>query len=156
MGLNIEPQRTRRDFRRGLWTRYVWFLNSLITGQSDFSSLQRDKRFSFEDPKPSSSNLGVTALSAQEWLDALDRAKEMALTQHNNGAYSGDETFRDLSSGMSSHSNTLDRSSEIHAEAAAPPGRATLVKHQATDSESVKGRKRFSRRHSKNGLAAVF
>ena len=120
--------------------------------QSDFSRLfQRDKRFSFEDPKPSSSNLGVTALSAQEWLDTLDRAREMALSHHSN---SGDEAFRDLSSGMSSHANTLDRSSEIHE--GPPAGRATLIKHQATDSDSVKGRKRFSRRHSKNGLAAVF
>lgn len=125
-------------------------------GNLTLLSLQRDKRFAFEDPKPSSSNLGATALSAQEWLDALDRAREMASSQHNNGAYSGDEAFRDLSSGMSSHTNTLDRSSEIQAEAAPPAGRATLVKHQATDSESVKGRKRFSRRHSKNGLAAVF
>lgn len=110
---------------------------------------QRDKRFVFEDPKPSSSNLGATAISAQEWLDALDRAREMA-SQNN----SGDEGFRDLSSGMSSHSNTLDRTSEI--QDGALHGRATLIKHQATDSESVKGRKRFSRRHSKNGLAAVF
>lgn len=114
---------------------------------------QRDKHFVFEDPKPSSSNLGATALSAQEWLDTLDRAREMA--SQNNGAYSGDEALRDLSSGMSSHSNTLDHSSEIQTEGP-PPGRATLVKHQATDSESVKGRKRFSRRHSKNGLSAVF
>lgn len=115
------------------------------------NALQRDKRFVFEDPKPSSSNLGATALSAQEWLDALDRAKEMA--SHNN---SGDEGFRDISSGMSSHTNTLDRSSDIQSEGP-PGGRATLIKHQATDTESVtKGRKRFSRRHSKNGLAAVF
>lgn len=122
---------------------------------SDYLRLfQRDKRFSFEDPKPSSNNLGVTALSAQEWLDTLDRAREMALSHHNNGHYSGDEAFRDLSSGMSSHANTLDRSSDIHE--GPPAGRATLIKHQATDSESVKGRKRFSRRHSKNGLAAVF
>lgn len=88
-------------------------------------------------------------MSAQEWLDSLDRAREMA--SHNN---SGDEGFRDLSSGMSSHTNTLDRASDM--QEGAPHGRATLIKHQATDSESVKGRKRFSRRHSKNGLAAVF
>ncbi|PYH93638.1 serine/threonine protein kinase [Aspergillus ellipticus CBS 707.79] len=114
----------------------------------------RDKHFVFEDPKPSTSNMGATALSAQEWLDSLDRAREMALSQQGNGSYS-DDAFRDLSSGLSSHANTLDRSSEIQHESA-PQGRATLVKHQNTDSESVKGRKRFSRRHSKNGLAAVF
>ncbi|GAQ36658.1 pkb-activating kinase-like protein [Aspergillus tubingensis] len=114
----------------------------------------RDKHFVFEDPKPSSSNMGATAVSAQEWLDSLDRAREMALSQQGNGSYS-DDAFRDLSSGLSSHANTLDRSSEIQNESA-PAGRATLVKHQNTDTESVKGKKRFSRRHSKNGLAAVF
>ncbi|CEL07514.1 Putative 3-phosphoinositide-dependent protein kinase [Aspergillus calidoustus] len=115
----------------------------------------RDKHYVFEDPKPSSSNIGTTAMSAQEWLDALDRAREMALAQQSNGPYSGDETFRDLSSGLSSHANTLDRGSETPHEPA-PSGRATLVKHQGNDSDSVKGKKRFSRRHSKNGLAAVF
>lgn len=78
----------------------------------------------------------------------------MALTQQANGTYSADEAFRDISSELSSHANTLDRSSEVHHEN--PPGRATLVKHQPSDSDSVKGKKRFSRRHSKNGLAAVF
>ncbi|KAE8349206.1 kinase-like domain-containing protein [Aspergillus coremiiformis] len=114
----------------------------------------RDKHYVFEDCKPSSSNAGAATLSAQEWVDSLDRAREMALTQQSNGSYSADEAFRDISSELSSHANTLDRSSEVHHEN--PPGRATLVKHQPTDSESVKGKKRFSRRHSKNGLAAVF
>ncbi|KAE8318403.1 kinase-like domain-containing protein [Aspergillus transmontanensis] len=114
----------------------------------------RDKHYVFEDPKPSSSNAGATAANSQEWVDSLDRAREMALAQQANGTYSADEAFRDISSELSSHANTLDRSSEVHHEN--PPGRATLVKHQPTDSDSVKGKKRFSRRHSKNGLAAVF
>ncbi|KAJ5155859.1 Serine/threonine-protein kinase PKH2 [Penicillium capsulatum] len=115
----------------------------------------RDKHYVFEDPKPSSSNLGATALSAQEWLDALDRAREMAASQNHSGVYSAEEAFRDISSGFSSHANTLDRNSELQSEGNThQPSR--LVKHQATDSESTKGKKRFSRRHSKNGLAAVF
>lgn len=74
---------------------------------------------------------------------------------HPSGPYSADDAFRDLSSGFSSHANTLERSSELQPENTShPPGR--LIKHQAIDSESVKGKKRFSRRHSKNGLAAVF
>ncbi|KAF7590126.1 pkb-activating kinase-like protein [Aspergillus hancockii] len=114
----------------------------------------RDKHFVFEDPKPSPSNVGATTLNAQEWVDAMDRAREMALAQQGNGSYSADEVFRDISSELSSHANTLDRNSDVHHDH--PPGRATLVKPQPTDSDSVKGKKRFSRRHSKNGLAAVF
>lgn len=81
----------------------------------------------------------------------------MALSQQSSGPYSAEEAFRDISSGFSSHANTLDRSSELQGEnnAPHPSGRNTLIKHQA-DTESVKGKKRFSRRHSKNGLAAVF
>lgn len=116
--------------------------------------LQREKRFIFEDPKPSSNNVGVTALSAQEWLDTLDRARELAASQ-NNGSYSADEAFREMSSGLSSHANTLDHSTALLAEGP-PHGRNTLVKQQPTDSDSSKGRKRFSRRHSRNGLSAVF
>ncbi|KAL2863648.1 PDPK1 family serine/threonine-protein kinase [Aspergillus lucknowensis] len=115
----------------------------------------REKRYIFEDPKPSSSNIGTTAISAQEWLDTLDRAREMAQAQQSSGPYSGDEVFRGLSSGLSSHTNTLDQGSETPHEPVSS-GRATLVKHQGNDSDSVKGKKRFSRRHSKNGLAAVF
>ncbi|PLB38502.1 PDPK1 family serine/threonine-protein kinase [Aspergillus candidus] len=113
----------------------------------------RDKHFVFEDPKPSSSNMGATALSAQEWLDTLDRAKEMALSQQNG--YPGDDAFRDLPSELSSQANTLDRSSDVHRDGPSA-ARTTLVKHQGNDNESVKGRKRFSRRHSRNGLSAVF
>ncbi|KAJ6115554.1 Serine/threonine-protein kinase PKH2 [Penicillium sp. IBT 18751x] len=123
-------------------------------GHSSWIVDTREKHYVFEDPKPSSSNIGATAVSAQEWLDALDRAREMGLNQQG-GSYSADDAFRDLSSGFSSHANTLERNSELQSEHSShQPGR--LIKHQATDSESTKGRKRFSRRHSKNGLAAVF
>lgn len=119
--------------------------------------LQREKHYVFEDPKPSSSNIGATAVSAQEWLDALDRAREMAMTQQSSGPYSAEDAFRDISSGFSSHTNTLDRNSDPQTESGGhAPGRNHLVKHQGTDSDSAKGKKRFSRRHSKNGLAAVF
>ncbi|KAJ5609166.1 Serine/threonine-protein kinase PKH2 [Penicillium herquei] len=134
-----------------------WRSTTDSKGHSSWIVDTRDKHFVFEDPKPSSSNIGATALSAQEWLDALDRAREMALTQQSSGAYSAEDAFREISSGFSSHANTLDRTSDHQNEnnVPQPPVRNTLVKQQA-DTESVKGKKRFSRRHSKNGLAAVF
>ena len=106
------------------------------------TSILENKHFVFEDPKPSSSNIGATAVSAQEWLDSLDRAREMALTQQSSGPYSAEDAFRDISSGFSSHANTLDRASEFQNENNAnhpPPSRNTLVKQQA-DTESVKER----------------
>ncbi|KAJ5644967.1 Serine/threonine-protein kinase PKH2 [Penicillium longicatenatum] len=133
-----------------------WRSTTDAKGHSSWIVDTREKHFVFEDPKPSSSNIGSTAVSAQEWLDALDRAREMALTQQSSGSYSAEDAFRNMSSGFSSHANTLDRNSELQNENnVPPPGRNTLVKQQA-DTESVKGKKRFSRRHSKNGLAAVF
>ncbi|CAG7983521.1 unnamed protein product [Penicillium salamii] len=116
----------------------------------------RDKHYVFEDPKPSSSSVGATAVQVQEWLDALDRSREMAAQQQNAGF--SDDAYRDLSSGFPSPANTIDRTSDLQKDERGPPssGRNHLVKHQATDSDSTKGRKRFSKRHSKNGLAAVF
>ncbi|EEA27402.1 serine/threonine protein kinase [Talaromyces marneffei ATCC 18224] len=112
----------------------------------------RDKHFVFEEPKPGSSSVPSSANSIQEWIDTLDRAKELAMSQQSN-AYSGDE-YRDLSSEFSSHANTLDHSSDLQTEVQ-PSMRATLQKNTG-DNESLKGKKRFSKRHSKNGLAAVF
>ncbi|KAJ5918841.1 Serine/threonine-protein kinase PKH2 [Penicillium verhagenii] len=133
-----------------------WRSTTDTKGHSSWIVDTRDKHYVFEDPKPSSSNIGSTAVSAQEWLDALDRAREMALTQQRSGSYTAEDAFRNMSSGFSSHANTLDRSTELQNENnVPPPGRNTLQKQQA-DTESVKGKKRFSRRHSKNGLAAVF
>lgn len=109
----------------------------------------------FEDPKSSSSDVAATALSTQEWLDTLDRAKEIAMSQHGNSTYPGDESMRD-SSGLSSHANTINQSSDFPADSSSAT-KATLIKHQAAaEPEPVKGKKRFSRRHSKNGLSAVF
>ena len=102
--------------------------------------------------------MGASALSTQEWLDTLDRAKEMALLHSADNSYMGDEGFRDMSSGVSSHANTIDHTDDFSMNVNVPPAaRSTLMKQQpAGDAESVKGKKRFSRRHSKNGLSAVF
>lgn len=122
--------------------------NSPVKGReciADHSS-QRGKRFVFEDPKPSSSNLGATALSAQECLDTW--------IVHEKWPRIIIPATKDSVIYHQSHSNTLNRGSDI-AEGALH-GQATLMKRQAMDSESVEGEKRFSRHHSKNGLAAVF
>ncbi|EEP82387.1 3-phosphoinositide-dependent protein kinase 1 [Uncinocarpus reesii 1704] len=120
-----------------------------LKGHSSWIIDTRDKRLVFEETKSSATEGNTSALSTQEWVETLDRSKEMGALNPATGSYLGDEGFRDLSSGVSSHANTLDRSEEISG------GR--LVKNQNPgDSDSVKAKKRFSRRHSKNGLSAVF
>jgi 3-phosphoinositide dependent protein kinase-1 len=110
--------------------------------------LQIDKRHTFEDPKPPNTSpkthdnqtnslhpstdpspTNTAALSAQDWLETLSRAKEIALyqsatTTSSSYSYSGggaggiDDTFTNLSSSeLSSHANTLDASSDFRTSA---------------------------------------
>lgn len=65
-------------------------------------------------------------------------------------SYSGDSTLNDLNSALSSPASTLGGDSAL--EGVNIPTTRMLRKEQA-DSDSLKGRKRFSKRHSKNGLA---
>ena len=117
---------------------------------------QRDKHISFEDPKASSSDGSATSAAAEEWLEALERAREIAISQSLTNSYSGDE-FQDMQSRMTSAATTLDMSSEIRAEAASSNARNILQKNpSASTTEELKGFKRFSKRQSKSGLAAVF
>ena len=75
------------------------------------------------------------------------QAKEYALSQ--NIAYPTDSTFNDLQSGLSSPVSALGGGALDGVDI--PTSRHLRKDHG--DTESVKGRKRFSKRHSKNGLA---
>ncbi|KAA6414973.1 MAG: serine threonine [Lasallia pustulata] len=133
----------------------TWRRNQDPKGLTFWCIETRDKHFTFEDPKSASSDGSSTALSAQEWLDAIERAKEIAISHSLTRSYSGEDAFRDLRSGPNSAS-PLDDDRRIDS-GQIPAGRNTLQKHHPSpDTESMKGRKRFSRRQSKNGLAAVF
>lgn len=102
----------------------------------------------------------ATAVSAQEWLDALVRAREIAISLQNSGNnYSADDSLNLSSSGLSSHASTIDQPTDLspHSAGHGHSGRAILHKQQSGgDAESLKGRKRFSKRQSKSGLTAVF
>lgn len=103
----------------------------------------------------------ATATSAQEWLDALVRAREIALSlqaQSSNQNYSNDDSLNLSSSGLSSHASTIDRSTDLspHSGGHGLSQRGILHKQNSVDGESLKGRKRFSKRQSKSGLTAVF
>ncbi|KAI9827130.1 MAG: hypothetical protein M1819_007021 [Sarea resinae] len=138
----------------------------------------RDKHYTFEDPKSSSSSSPsptTSQASAEEWLDTLDRAKDLALSQTISNSYSGDDAFRDLQPAESSPASTLEGADAAFGGGGAPfegerdresrsgGGRHMLTKNPGgggiagiLGEESPKGRKRFSKRQSKSGLAAVF
>ncbi|KAK4697235.1 3-phosphoinositide dependent protein kinase-1, partial [Lecanoromycetidae sp. Uapishka_2] len=112
-----------------------------------------DKHYTFEDPKSASSDGSATSASAQEWLDTIETAREVALSQSVANSYSGDDALKDMQMGPPSSSRGLDLDSPGIIEAT--PHRHTLQKHHSSD-DSFMGRKRFSKRQSKSGLAAVF
>ncbi|KAL9037155.1 MAG: hypothetical protein Q9180_003882 [Flavoplaca navasiana] len=108
----------------------------------------KDKHFTFEAPKSVSSDPSTSSASAQEWLDAIERAREMAAFHSTSNSYSSEDAFKELQSGPSSSSRTLDLDSA--------ESRNTLQKPASSESESFMSRKRFSKRQSKSGLSAVF
>lgn len=119
---------------------------------------QRDKHYTFEDVKAASSDGSATSASAQEWLDAIDRAREIALSQNAAAAsYTGDE-FKDLQSGMPSPASTLDMATDLRTQSGMALSSRNNLKKQLSskDPDEVKGFKRFSKRQSKSGLPSVF
>jgi 3-phosphoinositide dependent protein kinase-1 len=111
---------------------------------------QRDKQFVFEDPKNTTSDPNGSKYSSQEWIDSIDNAREYALSQSMANSYTGDATLNELGSSMNSPTSTLGGDSAL--EGVNIPTARHLRKDHG-DAESMKGRKRFSKRHSKNGLA---
>ena len=75
------------------------------------------------------------------------------------GSYSGDSLLNPVDSSLSSPADSLGGDAAMPMSGPSVAGgyhlRHTLRRNN-TDEESVKGRKRFSKRHSKSGLAAVF
>lgn len=111
------------------------------------------KHILFEDPKATPNDPDGSMYGAQEWMDAIERSKEFAISQSMANSYSGDSAFNDLSSQLSSPASTLGGDNTLDG-VNIPTAR---LRKGEMDQESLKsGRKRFSKRHSKNGLAAVF
>jgi len=101
----------------------------------------------------------ASVVAVQEWLDIVERAKDIATShQTQTASYTNDDAL-DMSSSLSSHTNTMDQATDMSPQSMAHghSGRAMLHKqHSGGDAESLKGRKRFSKRQSKSGLTAVF
>ncbi|KAJ9620225.1 serine/threonine protein kinase [Taxawa tesnikishii (nom. ined.)] len=115
----------------------------------------RDKHYIFEDPRASASDPKGSDFYTKEWMESINQAREIAMSLSVQNSYSGDSQYADLGSGLSSPASTVgpDGGQE---QAITHSGRHTLRKDPG-DSESIRTkRSRFSKRHSKSGLAAVF
>ncbi|KAK5134581.1 hypothetical protein LTR08_006367 [Meristemomyces frigidus] len=122
---------------------------------------KRDKQHTFEDPRATPLDPAGSKFSAQEWLESLDRARELALAQQQTGStYSGHGLLLDGSSSSSPMIDSLDGDTAMPMPGANVDRHAmrqTLRKNTGGLGEEERGvRKRFSKRHSKSGLAAVF
>lgn len=112
--------------------------------------------YTFEEPKASNGDSGK--FSVDDWIESLDRAKDLALSQNLSGSYSGDN-YGDMSSSMSSPTSTLGGRGQFPEgfSVSDRSGRNQLSKSQASlDEISQTKRNRFSKRQSKNGLGAAF
>lgn len=120
--------------------------------------------YTFEDPKSTITTGDPSKTSAEEWLEAIERAKDIALSQNMTGSYTTENGF-DMSSSVSSPSSTL------HGHSIYPEGfnvmdrngRNHLSKSQASlggedqyEKSANKKTHRFSKRQSKNGLSTPF
>jgi 3-phosphoinositide dependent protein kinase-1 len=121
---------------------------------------QGGTRYTFEELKPSASgpNNAVMPGLVDEWIESLERGREMVMSQKLSGASESESDFGDVSSRMSSPASTLgggnafsegftigDKSGRSH------PGKA-----QAGAEGSSSKMNRFSKRHSKSGLGSAF
>ncbi|KAL1651742.1 serine/threonine protein kinase [Didymella pomorum] len=106
----------------------------------------RDKQFVFEDPKSTTSDPDGSKYSSQEWIDSIEQARDYALSQ----APTNDLALSEL--GSISTPSSLGGDSALDG-VNIPASRHNHLHKDRGDTDSVKSRKRFSKRHSKNGLA---
>ena len=139
---------------------------------------QPDKHYTFEPPSSSSASNNdtgsATSASAQEWLDIIDRSRDIAFSQslstNINPNYTDNDTLSDLQSGKPTSARALDLDSPgpsmgdgggggRHKLEKQAPGGLTADRAEVEEERGGfmgVGRKRFSKRQSKSGLAAVF
>ncbi|OIW27993.1 Pkinase-domain-containing protein [Coniochaeta ligniaria NRRL 30616] len=110
--------------------------------------------YTFEEPKSSSAD---ARFSTDDWIEALQRAKDLAMS-FSGSSYGSENGFGDMSSSMSSPASTLGGRSTFPEgfSVSDRSGRNQLTKSQASLEETNVKRNRFSKRQSKTGLGAAF
>ncbi|KAF3766369.1 Pkinase-domain-containing protein [Cryphonectria parasitica EP155] len=137
-----------------------WRTQIDVKGQVVWCIDSNGTHYLFEPPK-SSSSLSVDAGTADDWIEAVEKAKDLAVSQDLMGSYNSDNGFGDMSSSMSpSPASTLSRAMQYPEGGFSVndrSGRHQLSKSQASldDPQQTKKNHRFSKRQSKNGLGTA-
>ena len=118
---------------------------------------QNGIHYVFEEPKNGNPATESGLPSAEEWVEKLEQAKDLAISQNLTSCYSSDNGLGEMSSSMSSPASTLGGQSTFQEGFSVRDrsGRSHLSKNQTTAEENVK-RNRFSKRQSKGGLGSAF
>lgn len=135
----------------------AWRTQIDAKGQTVWCVDSNGMHYTFEEPRPANS-LDSSRPTASDWIECLEQAKDMAVSQNVAASYHSDNGFGDISSSMSSPASTFggnggfsegfginDRSHRNH-----------LSKSQLSLEESSSKRNRFSKRQSKQGLGPAF
>ncbi|KAI9810157.1 MAG: pkb-activating kinase-like protein [Phylliscum demangeonii] len=119
----------------------------------------KDKQYTFEDSKIAAGEVEAASRSTQDWLAAIERATEMALA-HQTTTNGGSSSFADAALAADAGLDPDDLGRGMPSSSSSPSAATsstTTTTASTTDAESsTRARKRFSRRHSKNSLAAAF
>jgi 3-phosphoinositide dependent protein kinase-1 len=136
-----------------------WRTQQDVKGQSVWCVDTGGNHYTFEETKGATSADGGQA-SAEEWIQSLERARDLAMSHHNSESYGSDNEFPDMGQQVSSPSSAnqglgsygdsygnIERSSRSH-----------LSKSQGSldDTSSHRRNHRFSKRASRNGLDSAF
>ncbi|KAF7950437.1 hypothetical protein EAE96_007722 [Botrytis aclada] len=141
----------------------AWRVQSDSKSQSVWCVDTRGTHYTFEDTKTSTTAIDPSKTSAQEWIEAIEKAKDFALSQNMVGSYNSDAGF-DMSSTATSPTSTLHGPS-IYQNSYDPSDRSgrnhlskshTSLGGEESLGDSKKKSHRFSKRQSKNGLSTPF
>lgn len=115
-------------------------------GHLKSNKCQRDRHYTFEDTKSNTGDTGSSVRSTDEWMTWIESAREHVESQSLASSYSGGSRY-----------NGISPMSPIEGPDNGGEGGMShrVLRREANDSDSMT-RKRFSKRHSKNGLQAVF
>ncbi|KAL2018786.1 hypothetical protein VTK56DRAFT_414 [Thermocarpiscus australiensis] len=134
----------------------VWRSQRDAKGQPVWCVDTNGIHYTFEEPK--SSQNGDSKFSVDEWIESLERAKDLAISQSMVGSYHSDNGFGDMSSSMSSPASTMGGRAALQEgfSISDRSGRNQPSRSQASLEDVNVKRNRFSKRQSKNGLGAAF